>query len=65
MYIKPDFRSNKIGARMIEVLIGIGTEKKWKRIDVTAPTEERWKRTVTFYENSGFSFTGPKMKLIL
>lgn len=65
MYIKPAMRSKKIGAGMIEKLHEIGEEKKWNRIDVTAPTEERWKRTVAFYEKSGFVFTGPKMKLIL
>ncbi len=65
MYIKPDFRSNKIGTAMLEVIKEIGKEKKWNRIDVTAPTEVRWKRTVTFYEKSGFIFTGPKMKLVI
>ena len=65
MYVKPDFRSKKIGSMMIEVVKEIGKEKKWNRIDVTAPTEERWKRTVTFYEKSGYIFTGPKMKLVI
>lgn len=65
MYIKPEMRSKKIGAAMIDKLKEIGKAKKWNRIDVTAPTEERWKRTITFYERSGFVFTGPKMKLIL
>jgi GNAT superfamily N-acetyltransferase len=65
MYIKPEFRSKSIGTRFIEKLKEIGAEKKWNRIDVTAPTEERWKRTVAFYEKSGFIFTGPKMKLVI
>ena len=63
MYIKPDFRSNKIGTAMLEVIKEIGKEKKWNRIDVTAPTEVRWKRTVTFYEKSGFIFTWTKNEI--
>lgn len=65
MFVKPAFRSNKIGAKLIESIKKIGQKKKWKRIDVTGPTEERWIRTIAFYEKSGFVFTGPKMKLIL
>jgi GNAT superfamily N-acetyltransferase len=65
MYVRPEFRSDNIGTEMVEKMKRIGLQKKWKRIDVTAPTEERWKRTVAFYERSGFVFTGPKLKLKL
>ena len=65
MYIKPEFRSKNIGTALIEKIKEVGKEKKWKRIDVTAPTEDRWIRTVAFYEKSGFIYTGPKMKLII
>ena len=65
MYIKPEFRSKNIGTALIEKIKEVGREKKWKRIDVTAPTEDRWIRTVAFYEKSGFIYTGPKMKLII
>lgn len=63
MYIKPEFRSKNIGAQFIERMKEIGAERNWKRVDVTAPTEERWVRTVEFYKKSGFVFTGPKLKL--
>jgi GNAT superfamily N-acetyltransferase len=65
MYIKPGFRSNNIGSQIITDIKHIGKEKAWTRIDVTAPTEERWVRTVDFYKRCGFVFTGPKLKLIL
>lgn len=65
MYVRPEYRSNKIGAKLIEKIKEIGKERRWKRIDVTAPTEERWQRTVDFYKKSGFVFTGPKFKLRL
>ena len=63
MYVKPKFRSQLIGSMIIEEIKAIAIQRKWKRIDVTAPTEERWKRAVRFYEKNGFVFTGPKLKL--
>lgn len=65
MYVLPGFRSKRIGTKLIEKAKEIGAKKGWTRIDVTAPTEERWKRTVAFYEKSGFVFTGPKMKMVI
>lgn len=65
MFIKPEYRSTNIGSLLIDNVQIIGRERNWKRIDVTAPTEDRWKRTVDFYEKCGFVFTGPKLKLKL
>lgn len=63
MYIIPGFRSNNIGSQIITDIKHIAKQKGWKRIAVTAPTEERWVRTVDFYKRNGFEFTGPKLKL--
>lgn len=65
MYVKPGYRSKNIGSQIIQNIKEIALAKQWKRIDVTAPTEERWKRTVEFYEKNGFVFTGPKLKFKL
>jgi GNAT superfamily N-acetyltransferase len=63
MYVIPEFRSNKVGLLLIEEVRSIGQQRGWKRIDVTAPTEKKWERTVRFYERCGFEFTGPKLKM--
>ncbi len=65
MYVTPEFRSKNIGAELIVKIKQIAKERKWKRVDVTAPTEKRWQRTIDFYEKSGFVFTGPKFKFKL
>jgi len=65
MYIKPSYRSKGVGAELIKKIKLIGLKRNWKRIDVTAPTEEKWKRTVEFYKKNGFTFTGPKLKMDL
>ncbi|HCN37683.1 MAG TPA: hypothetical protein DIS94_08240 [Bacteroidetes bacterium] len=63
MYVIPEYRNKNIGKLMIDKIKEIGKEKSWERIDVTAPTEKIWERTVHFYKNNGFVFTGPKLKL--
>lgn len=65
MFVKPGYRSKNIGTQLIQNIKAIAVTKGWRRIDVTAPTEERWKRTVDFYEKNGFVFTGPKLKFKL
>lgn len=65
MYVKPEYRSKSIGKKMVDNVKCIAGERGWKRIDVTAPTEVRWNRTVKFYEGCGFVFTGPKLKFAI
>ena len=65
LYIKPKFRSKGYGEILIKEVIKIAKRKNWKRIDVTAPPEDRWKRTIEFYINNGFQFTGPKLKYLI
>ena len=62
MYVSKKYRSLNIGKKLIKKAREIALEKNWKRLDVTAPTEDN-KRTVKFYESNGFTFTGPKLKL--
>ena len=62
MYVVPGQRSRGIGKLLLDAIKKHGRERGWLRIDVTAPPEERWKRTVRFYEENGFVFTGPKMR---
>lgn len=61
MYVIPQYRSQSIGKKLIEETKKIAIEKNWKRIEVTAPTDEN-EETVKFYKNNRFVFTGPKLK---
>jgi GNAT superfamily N-acetyltransferase len=65
MYVVPEQRSEGVGALLIEAIKSYGLQQGWHRIDVTAPESDRWIRTKLFYENLGFVFTGPKLKLHL
>ena len=65
MYVSPEHRSGKIGAQLVKAAVDFGRSRGWTRLDVTAPESPRWERTRRFYENLGFVFTGPKLKLLL
>jgi hypothetical protein len=43
--------------------MAVARERGWRRLDVTAPPGDAWRRTVAFYEKNGFVFTGPKLRL--
>ncbi len=62
MYVVPEYRGHGVGKRLLAAAKEYGREKRWLRIDVTAPPEEEWQRTVKFYEHEGFVFTGPKLR---
>ena len=65
MYIKPAWRSQGAGSACIAYLKEVAIKKEWKRIDVTAPTDEKWDKTIAFYKRCGFLYTDPKLKYTL
>jgi len=65
MYVAPEHRSRQVGAALIGAVRAHGRRRGWRRIDVAAPESPRWDRSRRFYENLGFVFTGPKLKLLL
>ncbi len=65
LWVNGKFRSKGIGRVVIQEIIKIGAERNWKRIDVSAPTDEKWERTFNFYKKNGFTFTGKKLKFCL
>jgi len=62
MYVAPAYRAQGVGKLLLAAAREYGKQRSWLRIDVTAPPEEEWARTVKFYEREGFVFTGPKMR---
>lgn len=65
MYVIPAMRSHNIGKLLIDHVKNIAKQKKWTRLDVTSPIEEKWMRTARFYESQGFTFTGEKLRFKL
>lgn len=65
LYVVPSHRSHGVGRLLLDAVKRFGQERGWRRVDVTAPPEARWERTVDFYRQNGFVFTGPKLRFQL
>ena len=65
MYVAPPYRSRGVGRQLIDAVKAHGRARGWLRLDVTAPPEPEWQRTVRFYEGQGFVFSGPKLRCML
>ena len=65
MYVRPAYRGAGVGEQLLDEVKAYGRARGWRRIDVTAPPEAKWKRSVAFYERNGFVFTGPKLRFDL
>ncbi len=65
LYVMPEYRSKGVGKQLLVAVKNIAQKRGWMRIDVTAPEDKKWERTVQFYEREGFVFTGPKMRYLL
>jgi GNAT superfamily N-acetyltransferase len=65
MYVRPGYRCRGVGGRLVDAAVVVARERRWFRLDVTAPEDESGERAVSFYERRGFEFTGPKLRLLL
>ncbi len=64
-YVLPEKRSSSIGHQLIQAIISHGKERSWHRIEVGAPNQRNWGRTISFYKREGFVEIGPRLKLNL
>ena len=62
LYVRPDLRSQGLAALLIGQALKIGREKGWARLEVGAPNQPDWARTLQFYLREGFTEIGPRLK---
>jgi len=65
LYVAPKHRNKNVGKMLVETAKDYGRKRGWKRLDVTAPPGDKWRRTVNFYLREGFAHTGPKLRFML
>lgn len=61
-WVRSDARSAEVGAQAIEFVRAFGAQQGWRRLDVSAPPDAKWDRTVAFYRKQGFEIAGRKLK---
>lgn len=62
LYIAPTYRSQGVGALLLDRAIAFARTRGWSRLEVGAPDQPRWSRTVDFYRRQGFVEVGPRLK---
>jgi GNAT superfamily N-acetyltransferase len=58
LYVRPEYRSNGLGIRLVAEAKSFGASRGWKRLEVTTPPLPQFERALAFYEREGFSITG-------
>jgi GNAT superfamily N-acetyltransferase len=65
-YVSPEYRSQKVGQKLIQKIIEFAKGKNWKRLELCTPPIPAFDRSVEFYKENGFEITGGyKMKISL
>lgn len=66
LFVRPKYRSHKLGQRLVSQAKDFGASRGWSRLEVTSPPLPQFNRTLAFYEREGFSITGGrKLKVAL
>jgi GNAT superfamily N-acetyltransferase len=65
LYVEPKVRSQKVAAQLLEVASDFGRAKGWGSLEVGAPPQPRWARSLNFYRRAGFVEVGPRLRLRL
>ncbi len=65
LYIRPDYRSRGVAARLLSAAEATGRARGWARLEVGAPSQPAWHRTLAFYQRQGFLETGPRLRRLL
>ncbi|MGF1614958.1 MAG: GNAT family N-acetyltransferase [Gammaproteobacteria bacterium] len=66
LYVRPEYRTNGLGLRLVSQAKSFGASRSWTRLEVTTPPLPQFDRTLAFYEREGFAISGGrKLKVSL
>lgn len=66
LYVRPPYRADGLGRRLVEDARAFARSRGWTRLEVTTPPLPQFARTLAFYEREGFSISGGrKLKVSL
>jgi GNAT superfamily N-acetyltransferase len=65
LYVVPSSRSAGVAQSLIEVSATLARERGWRQLEVGAPTQPQWARSLKFYLRNGFTEIGPCLILLV
>jgi GNAT superfamily N-acetyltransferase len=65
LYVNPDMRSKGIARLLLGEAQVEALSRGWKRIEVGAPEQPQWRRTLDFYLRNGFDEVGPRLRRLV
>lgn len=65
LFVERDVRSQGVASILVQRAAEYGRERGWKRLDVGAPHQPQWSRTLNFYRSEGFVEVGPRLRMDL
>lgn len=65
LYVDPNHRSLGIAKRLLDDAQSEAVARGWKRIEVGAPGQPEWQRTLNFYLQNGFDEVGPRLRRLV
>lgn len=65
LYVRNDLRSKGLATCLVNQAVSIGRGKGWKRLEVGAPKQPEWQRTLAFYLRNDFLETGPRLRRLI
>lgn len=65
LYVMPAYRSKGVASQLIAAAQHHATDRGWTRLEVGAPPQPAWSRTLGFYLGEGFEEVGPRLRKTL
>lgn len=65
LYVRPEMRSKGVAQRLLDYAQKEALARGWKRIEVGAPGQPDWHRTLNFYLRNGFDEVGPRLRRLI
>lgn len=65
LYIAASHRSSGVAKHLIDAGANLARERGWPQLEVGAPHQPTWARSLQFYLRRGFTEVGPRLKLVV
>jgi len=65
LFIAPSHRSKGIAPKLLKAADDVALSRGWSRLEVGAPDQPAWRRSLEFYLKEGFEEVGPRLRKVL